>query len=127
MKKLFQSLVLIVPLCAGLYAAEDCSKSAEACSGGSLKSSPFVAASLRENLPPAPAPAKAKRAILREAPAAAPVEAAEAAPAAPAPEVPEAPEAKRPLSSPLWLFFVGGILVLLYVYLAAGRRKGRRG
>jgi hypothetical protein len=130
MRTFFHSLLLIAPLCAGLWAAEDCAKSADACSGGSAKLSPFAAASLRENLPPAPAPAKAKRAIMREAPAAAaPAVAAQPAAAAPqavTPDAQDAPDVKRPLSSPLWLFFVGGVLAMLYFYLAAGRRKGKR-
>lgn len=125
MKNLFLSLLLIAPLRAGLCAAEDCSKSAEACAGGPAKSSPFIAASLRENLPPAPAPAKAKRAVMRQAPAPAPAPAEEVPAAAPAPQA-GAPDAKQPLSSPLWLFFVGGVLALVYFYLAAGRRKGRK-
>ena len=80
---------------------------------------------------PAPAPAKAKRAVLREAPPAAAAPAKTETPAAPAPQAatpaaPEVPDTKQPLSSPLWLFFVGGVLAALYFYLAAGRRKGRR-
>lgn len=120
MKKLFLSLLLLPLLCAGLQAAEDCAKSRDACSGAAKKSSPFLDASLKET--PAPAPAKAAPAVLREAPAA-------AAPAAPEPSPAAAEEpaaGKRPLSSPLWTLFAGAVLAGVYFYLAAGRKKGRK-
>lgn len=130
MKKIFPPLLLLAALCSGLPAAEDCSKNLDACSGAAKKSSPFVAASLGESPPPAPAAPKAGRAIPRAAPVA-------PAPAVPAPEAAEAPVPaadpaapadpdKQRLSSPLWLLPVGAVLAGLYFYLAAGRRKGRR-
>ncbi len=125
MRKLLFSLLLLPLLCAGLPAAEDCSKSLDACSGASKKSSPFVEASLREAPTPAPDAANTNRAVPREAPAVtAPAPAQE--PVSPAdPEAPAAP-AKRPLSSPLWTLFAGAVLAGVYFYLSAGRKKGRR-
>jgi hypothetical protein len=119
------ALLLLLISCPAYAAAEDCAKNADACSGGSLKSSPFVQASLRENLPPAPPAAKAKRAVMREA--APPAVAASSAPVpAPAPVSAPAQDGKPGMSSPLWLLFVAAVLAGLYLYLGAGRRKGRK-
>lgn len=123
MKKSLLFLFLAALCARPLLAAEDCPKNLDACAGGKKLSSPFVEASLREKAPepkappaqPKPAPAPA---------AAAPSEAKPAAPAAePQPALPAAP---APLASPLWLLFVGGVLGGLYLYLASGRRKGRK-
>ena len=113
-------LPLLLALAPAARAAEDCSKSLDACAGGKV-SSPFAAASLREPLPPASPGSGGKKAALRQA---APP-AAEAEPAQ-APAAPEPKPAGEQLGSPLWLLFVGGVLAGLYFYLGAGRKKGRR-
>jgi len=116
-------LPLLLALAPAAGAAEDCSKSLDACPGTKV-SSPFAAASLREPLPPAAPGSGGKKAALRQAaPVAAPA-APEAEPAAPA--EPENKPAGETLGSPLWLLFVGGVLAGLYFYLGAGRKKGRR-
>jgi len=118
-------LPLLLALAPATRAAEDCSKSLDACSGGSKVSSPFAAASLREPLPPASPGSGGKKAALRQAaPVKEPAPAAAAEPAR-APVEPE-PPAGEPLGSPLWLLFVGGVLAGVYFYLGAGRKRGRR-
>lgn len=128
MKKLILPF-LLAPFCAlPLTAAEDCAKNLDACAGGKKSASPFVEASLREAAPPAPvknpapAPAAAKSAAPAARAAAQPAEAPAAAAAPPAAPA----DGKEPLSNPLWLLFVGGVLAAVYLYLAAGRRKGRK-
>lgn len=130
MKKL--SLLLLLALPAAVPAADDCAKNADACAGGKKISSPFAAASLAElkqgrikkepELKPAP---RRKAPELKPAPEPAAQEAAPAASTAAAAELP-APAAAKELSSPFWLFFVGGSLAGLYFYLRGGARKGRR-
>lgn len=127
MTQLLLTLLLSLPAAA----AGDCDKNpADACAKGSGARSPFQQASLNEPLPAA-LPVK-KRAELKPAPEkpAAP-KAAEPAPAA-APQAeaaaqePHGSPASAPMSSPLWLFFVGGSLALLYLYLREGARKRGR-
>ncbi|MDD2805208.1 MAG: hypothetical protein PHV33_06605 [Elusimicrobiales bacterium] len=122
MKNFLLTLLLLSP-CAAL-AADDCARSADACSAGAKRLSPFAAASLSEPRPAAVA--AAKKAELKQAPA--PKEAPAAAAqevstaAAPAPAVP----ARQDLSSPAWLVFVAGALAGLYFYLRGGSKRGRR-
>ncbi|PKM98465.1 MAG: hypothetical protein CVU79_03160 [Elusimicrobia bacterium HGW-Elusimicrobia-3] len=117
-------LPLMLALCPAARAAEDCSKSLDACAGSKV-TSPFAAASLREPLPPASPGSGGKKAALRQAAPAAVPAAPEAEPAQ-APVAPEARPVSEQLGSPLWLLFVGGVLAGLYLYLGAGRKRGRR-
>ena len=126
MKKLTLLLLLALPVSAP--ADDSCAKNSDACSGGKKQFSPFAAASLSEmeraqdarrpELKPGPVK---KEPELEPAP-----EKKAGAPQASA--VPQAASAAaaRELSSPLWLFFVGGSLAGLYFYLRGGSRKGRR-
>jgi len=119
-KYLFPLLLALAP---AARAAEDCAKSLDACAGTKV-SSPFAAASLREPLPPASPGSGGKKVALRQA-VPAPKPAPEAAPAT-APAGPETKPVGEQLGSPLWLLFVGGVLAGLYLYLGAGRKRGRR-
>lgn len=124
--KTYLLTLLLLAAPASAFAADDCAKNADACSGGGRKLSPFVEASLSEMKPAAVADTKkaelkqpAARAVKHEpAPEVSTGTAASAAPAAPA--------EKQDLSSPLWLVFVGGSLAGLYLYLGAGRKRSRR-
>lgn len=130
MKKL--SLLLLLALPAAVPAADNCAKNADACAGGKKISSPFAAASLAEikqgRIKKEP---ELKPAARKKAPEPEPVPgpaAQEAAPAASTAAVAAAqlPVQAKELSSPFWLFFVGGSLAGLYFYLRGGARKGRR-
>lgn len=117
-------LPLLLALAPAARAVEDCSKKSDAC-GGTKFSSPFAAASLREPLPPASPGSGGKKSALRQAaPAVAP--AAPETETAQAPVEPETRPDGEQLGNPLWLLFVGGVLAGLYLYLGAGRKRGRR-
>lgn len=132
MKKLSLLLLLVLP--AAAFAGDDCAKSADACAGGKRSASPFVAASLAEmkqgkirkapELRPAP-PKKTPELKPAPKPAEQPAAPAASTAAVPAAALP-APAAAKELSSPFWLFFVGGSLAGLYFYLRGGARKGGR-
>ncbi len=123
-------LLLLTLFCAFAAPAPavDCSKNTDACSAGSKKLSPFVEASLGQNLPPpAPAAALKRKAVLKQGPAARPAEQA-APPREPVPaSAPVREPGEQKLSSPLWLGFIGGGLAMLYYYLAGGRRRRKGG
>lgn len=119
MKKIIATLLLFValPLC-----AQDCAKSADACSAPKKALSPFLAAAAEpaavKQVPASPSAAakpgpakKTQAAEVSTAPAAVPVQPQKDGPAA---------------SSPVWLLFVGGLLAGLYFYLGAGRGKGKK-
>jgi len=116
MKNKFFILSLLLA-CPAAYAADDCSKNLDACSAGTTKQSPFIAASLRESVPP-----HVERMVKKTtAPFLAPSTAAasEAAGASPA-------EAGGRLSSPAWLLLVFTGVAGLYFYLRGGNKKRRR-
>lgn len=124
MKKILFPLLLAC--CSALNAAEDCSRSADACSAGKKTIvSPFLAASAQPRKA-APAPVAKKAAAVLPAPQAVAVSSSPAAAAAPvqAP-APVLPPAKT-TSSPLWLLLVGAGLVGLYFYLGGKNRKGKK-
>ncbi|MDA8131555.1 MAG: hypothetical protein M0011_08640 [Elusimicrobia bacterium] len=124
------TLILALLLAAPALRAADpgCAKSADACSAGSKRTSPFVAASLREPLPPATSAAGKTRAAMRQAEPKPEKEAAKT----PAPEpasapAPEVPVSGAPgLSSPLWLLFIGTGVSGLYFYLSGPTRRGKK-
>ena len=113
-KIIFLSLLLAGP---AAFADTDCSKNLDACSAGTKKLSPFVAASLRESTPPhIEAPArKASPAAVASSSAAVPAVAA---------DLPR--ETGGKLSSPAWLFLVIAGFTGLYFYLREGTKKRKR-
>ena len=97
--------------------AAGCSGDSGACSAGGQKLSPFIAASLRESVPPhieGPVKRSAAPTILVSAAAASPVFSG----------VP--PEAGGRLSSPAWLILMLAGFAWLYFYLRGGDKKNRR-
>jgi len=125
MKKTALLLILLLP-CA-VFAAGDCAKNSDACSSGSKKLSPFLAASAADPKTGAPAPGPLKQASLRQSTrrqAALVPEQVEISTPAAEPEA--APAQDTASSSPLWLVFVALGVAGLYFYLRGNARKRGR-
>ncbi|MCM2268038.1 MAG: hypothetical protein NDI60_09740 [Elusimicrobiales bacterium] len=115
-----KTLAIALLLLSGAAAAQDCPKSADACSGAKKNLSPFLAASAQAQPEAKPAAAPGKAAPAAKAAAAPALSTAAASP------VPASPAPAKTSSSPLWLAFVGAALAGLYFYLGAGTGKGKK-
>lgn len=135
-------LAMIIFLSACPLSAQDCSDPTDACRAGPKTLSPFVAASIGESLPQPASPGARKEAV-REAlpekkkkPAAVIEKSPEKAtsdgevlPSEPRP-VPEAAataqSGKFGVTNPIWLVFIGALLVGIYFYLSGDGRGEKK-
>jgi len=133
MKKIILLPAFVFCLVSGLWAADDCSKSADACKPQIKKLTPFMAALEKAQKAPDLKQGTTREIALRPgepearpaASAASPLaEIAKDGPSGPSPA--EAPAEKRTLSQPAWLLLVAALLAGLYYFLKEGKKKRKR-
>jgi len=133
MNKIMLPSVLIFFLASGLWAGDECAKSADACKPQIKKITPFMAALKKAEKPPELKQGAVREIALKQGEpkavlaAAIPASAAEAVRAgnAAADVAAEPPAKKEALSKPAWLLAVAALLAGLYYFLKDGKKKKR--
>ncbi len=133
MKDIILLPAFIFCLAAGLCAADDCSKSADACRPQIKKITPFMAGITKAQKPLEMKQGAARVATLKQGEPKARLVAASTVPAAATagprfesrfgPAAAEPPAKKEALSKPAWLLAVGALLAGLYYFLKEGKTK----
>ena len=125
MKKSIILPALVFCLAAGLWAADDCSKSADACRPQIKKITPFMAEIQKAQKAPELKQGVVRQAALKQGePKARLVAVSTAVAAKPVGDAPAAPQTqKETLSKPAWLLVIGALLAGLYFFLKEGKGK----
>ncbi len=144
MKNIILLPAFILCLAAGLWAADDCSKSADACRPQMKKITPFMAEITKAQKPPELKQGTVRETTLKQGTArvtslkqgepkarlvavSTAIAATKTAANEPAGDAPaEPPARKEALSKPAWLLAVGALLAGLYYFLKEGKTKRKR-
>jgi len=129
MKNFILLPALMFCLSVGLQAADDCSKSADACKPQIKKLTPFMAEIKKAQTAPELKQGASRVTALKQGEPKARLVAVSTAPAPakPAGDAPaEPPAQKETLSKPAWLLVIGVLLVGLYYFLKEGKGKRKR-